>query len=296
MQHPFYRSACASSARDARGAAGTLPATFFSPRRTWSALAQAMGISKVEFLTRVLPDVDLGVTRRAQPQGKAEPRLHFVGKRRMLASTRRGRCSAGAFRSGARASPRARNGRTTRGIVPAWGRGPFTRGKRSRAGSHGARRKASSKPEGQGRIMKVKFWGVRGSCRPRFRPTRCAARSPLWSSGSVPSDLENSSPRALPRRAAPVTSSARSAAIRRAWRCAPTTATSSSSTAARAFATSGVSLEKKRDPTREFPIFFTHFHWDHLQGIPFFGPAWVKGNRSFSPAPFRPWNAPSGTR
>ena len=41
----------------------------------------------------------------------------------------------------------------------------------------------------------------------------------------------------------------------------------------------GISLEKRRDPVREFPIFFTHFHWDHLQGIPFFGPAWVKGNR-----------------
>lgn len=41
----------------------------------------------------------------------------------------------------------------------------------------------------------------------------------------------------------------------------------------------GISLEKRRDPVREFPIFFSHFHWDHLQGIPFFGPAWVKGNR-----------------
>ncbi len=41
----------------------------------------------------------------------------------------------------------------------------------------------------------------------------------------------------------------------------------------------GLFLERTRDPAREFHIFFSHFHWDHLQGIPFFGPAWVKGNR-----------------
>jgi phosphoribosyl 1,2-cyclic phosphodiesterase len=40
----------------------------------------------------------------------------------------------------------------------------------------------------------------------------------------------------------------------------------------------GVSLEKRRDPAREFPVFFTHFHWDHIQGIPFFPQAWVKAN------------------
>jgi len=48
----------------------------------------------------------------------------------------------------------------------------------------------------------------------------------------------------------------------------------------------GLSIEKKQDPTRVFPIFFTHFHWDHLQGIPFFGPAWVKGNRVIFASPF----------
>jgi phosphoribosyl 1,2-cyclic phosphodiesterase len=41
----------------------------------------------------------------------------------------------------------------------------------------------------------------------------------------------------------------------------------------------GLSLEKRREAVREFPIFFTHFHWDHLQGIPFFNPAWIPGNR-----------------
>ncbi|HTO20983.1 MAG TPA: MBL fold metallo-hydrolase [Spirochaetia bacterium] len=48
----------------------------------------------------------------------------------------------------------------------------------------------------------------------------------------------------------------------------------------------GLSLERRRDPTRNFPIFFTHFHWDHVQGIPFFGPAFVKGNRLTFASPF----------
>ncbi|MCA9672226.1 MAG: MBL fold metallo-hydrolase [Myxococcales bacterium] len=26
-------------------------------------------------------------------------------------------------------------------------------------------------------------------------------------------------------------------------------------------------------------MFFTHFHWDHIQGFPFFAPAFIKGNR-----------------
>ena len=48
----------------------------------------------------------------------------------------------------------------------------------------------------------------------------------------------------------------------------------------------GVSLAKQKDGTRDFPLLFTHMHWDHLQGIPFFGPAWVKGNRLTFASPF----------
>ena len=32
----------------------------------------------------------------------------------------------------------------------------------------------------------------------------------------------------------------------------------------------GYSLKKQRNNTRHYHIFFTHFHWDHLQGLPFF--------------------------
>ncbi len=32
----------------------------------------------------------------------------------------------------------------------------------------------------------------------------------------------------------------------------------------------GYSLKKQRNNARHYHIFFTHFHWDHLQGLPFF--------------------------
>ncbi len=35
-------------------------------------------------------------------------------------------------------------------------------------------------------------------------------------------------------------------------------------------------LKKRREKIDEFHIFFTHFHWDHLQGLPFFLPVYDK--------------------
>ena len=34
----------------------------------------------------------------------------------------------------------------------------------------------------------------------------------------------------------------------------------------------GNSLKRKREKIRNFHIFFTHFHWDHIMGLPFFSP------------------------
>jgi phosphoribosyl 1,2-cyclic phosphodiesterase len=35
----------------------------------------------------------------------------------------------------------------------------------------------------------------------------------------------------------------------------------------------GAELKKRNDYIRHYHIFFTHFHWDHIQGLPFFAPA-----------------------
>jgi phosphoribosyl 1,2-cyclic phosphodiesterase len=47
----------------------------------------------------------------------------------------------------------------------------------------------------------------------------------------------------------------------------------------------GIYYTKERSNIKEFHIFFTHFHWDHIQGIPFFAPAFIKGNKVFFYSP-----------
>jgi phosphoribosyl 1,2-cyclic phosphodiesterase len=36
----------------------------------------------------------------------------------------------------------------------------------------------------------------------------------------------------------------------------------------------GISLGTDKHKTGQYHIFFSHFHWDHIQGLPFFGPAY----------------------
>jgi phosphoribosyl 1,2-cyclic phosphodiesterase len=48
------------------------------------------------------------------------------------------------------------------------------------------------------------------------------------------------------------------------------------------------SLARRHQEIRDFHLFFTHFHWDHIQGLPFFIPAgYTQGNRItfYSPRP-----------
>ncbi|MDR1862850.1 MAG: MBL fold metallo-hydrolase [Treponema sp.] len=36
----------------------------------------------------------------------------------------------------------------------------------------------------------------------------------------------------------------------------------------------GISVGTENPKPRQYRVFFSHFHWDHLQGLPFFGPAY----------------------
>ena len=41
----------------------------------------------------------------------------------------------------------------------------------------------------------------------------------------------------------------------------------------------GQEIVKDSPSDNEFHLFFSHFHYDHIQGLPFFAPAYIPGNR-----------------
>lgn len=49
----------------------------------------------------------------------------------------------------------------------------------------------------------------------------------------------------------------------------------------------GSYLKRVNSTTKYYHIFFTHFHWDHIQGLPFFYPAFKKENTIFFYSPIK---------
>jgi phosphoribosyl 1,2-cyclic phosphodiesterase len=127
--------------------------------------------------------------------------------------------------------------------------------------------------------MKIRFWGVRGSIPAPLTPEQVRSRIGSVVQRVRPSDLENARTRELflaslpPSLFGTVGGNTTCLEVRTAE---DKLIILDAGTGLREL---GVSLEKSRDRTRDFTLLFTHFHWDHLQGIPFFAPAWVKGNR-----------------
>ncbi len=134
--------------------------------------------------------------------------------------------------------------------------------------------------------MKVKFWGVRGSLPMPLSPEQVRSKIAAVVQRIRPSDLKDSESResflaGLPPYLFGTVGGNTPCLEVRTEKGFPIIL--DGGTGLRDL---GISLEKRRDPAREFRIFFTHFHWDHLQGIPFFGPAWVKGNVIVFASPF----------
>jgi glyoxylase-like metal-dependent hydrolase (beta-lactamase superfamily II) len=49
-------------------------------------------------------------------------------------------------------------------------------------------------------------------------------------------------------------------------------------------------MRKYREKIREFHIFISHFHYDHLLGLPYFGAMYDPESKSLSTVPIRRWS------
>ncbi len=127
--------------------------------------------------------------------------------------------------------------------------------------------------------MKVRFWGVRGSIPAPLTPEQVRSRIASVIQRVRPLDLENARTRELFLASLPPSLFGTIGGNTTCLEVRTGEDKLIILDAGTGLRELGVSLEKSRDPTRDFTLLFTHFHWDHLQGIPFFGPAWVKGNR-----------------
>ena len=128
--------------------------------------------------------------------------------------------------------------------------------------------------------MRVKFWGVRGSIPTPLTPEQVKRKISAVVQRIQPADIE--SPEARERFMARLPRSIFGTV-------------GGNTTFLQVTLSSGVEIlldggsgmaEYSRDlvrrprPVREFHIFFSHFHWDHLMGIPFFGQLFSPANRA----------------
>ncbi len=124
--------------------------------------------------------------------------------------------------------------------------------------------------------MRIKFWGVRGSCPTPLTSEKLQSRIAAVVQRIEKTDLETPEDRerfiaSLPEHILnTVGGNTTCIEIR-----------SEDNTVILFDAGSGIreystALKKRREKIDEYHIFFTHFHWDHLQGLPFFLPAYDK--------------------
>jgi phosphoribosyl 1,2-cyclic phosphodiesterase len=135
--------------------------------------------------------------------------------------------------------------------------------------------------------MQVKFWGVRGSIPSPLTPDQVRGKIAAALQRARAKDLESARTRELFLGALPPYLFGTTGGNTTCLEVRTSAGSPIILDAGSGLRELGISLEKRRDPARAFTMLFTHFHWDHLQGIPFFSPAWVKGSTiTFaSPAP-----------
>jgi phosphoribosyl 1,2-cyclic phosphodiesterase len=134
--------------------------------------------------------------------------------------------------------------------------------------------------------MKVTFWGVRGSLPTPLRPDQIRSKIAAVVQRIRPSDLQNQRTREMFLARLPPFLFGTAGGNTTCLEVRTDDGRLIILDGGTGLRELGASLERRHDTTRVFPLFFTHLHWDHLQGIPFFGPAYVKGNHIIFASPF----------
>jgi phosphoribosyl 1,2-cyclic phosphodiesterase len=134
--------------------------------------------------------------------------------------------------------------------------------------------------------MKLKFWGVRGSIPAPLSAESIQRRISAVAARLRPADLESTESREAflaglpPHLFGTVGGNTTCLSIRTA---AGSLFIIDAGSGIREL---GASLARSQERIRDYHILFTHFHYDHLQGLPFFAPAgYAAGNRLFFYSP-----------
>ncbi len=120
--------------------------------------------------------------------------------------------------------------------------------------------------------MKVKFWGVRGSIPTPLSPSQLQGKISAVIQRIEPDDLKTPETREAFLAGLPpylLSTAGGNTTCIEIRLSDDTLIIIDAGSGIRAL---GHSLQKRREKIRNFHIFFTHFHWDHIQGIPFFAP------------------------
>lgn len=121
--------------------------------------------------------------------------------------------------------------------------------------------------------MLVRFWGVRGSLPAPLSPAQVKSKMAAVLERVRPSDLESAASRERFLAALP---SSLFGTVGGNTPCVEIVTEEGERIvfdAGTGIRNLGVAAAKERPAPSRYRIFLSHFHWDHLQGLPFFGPA-----------------------
>jgi phosphoribosyl 1,2-cyclic phosphodiesterase len=126
--------------------------------------------------------------------------------------------------------------------------------------------------------MKIKFWGVRGSIPTPITSQQIKSRIAAVVQRIKPDDLANATTRELFLSRLPPYLFGTIGGNTTCVEIKPDDGSLIICDAGSGIRSLGYDIQKRKVSNRNIHILLTHFHWDHLQGFPFFIPAFLKDN------------------